>query len=982
MDISFIKRAEASYTTKTTFLLILLFWGLSMSAQNILIEEFTNLSAPEYKQSHQFVDSVSDKMIKKRFLTIKYHTDFPTPDTFNTSVKNAVKIRLAYSENIQEVPTTMVDGKVIPAGPLRRGHTLNLASPYLDSILNNKTEKVFFFGLSLSFSEDFKEITGTSGVGTIYSLIGQTVYMTRALVEEVVDMNKPVGPDSIRQFTNIFRGFISFRDKFTIHQSGSFHSGSRINLPKNIKSLSKLKMIVFLQDINGKVLDCVEVGAPFVDDYRLDVTNNTLKQRHYCENKVVPTLTVKNKCPNVITGLKTNIISNQTIFPKIITDSIFPGQEKTYKFDTLILEEGRHDINVLVEKILDDTLTAKIIKINGPSRYLVSGEHDVPNEGFEDLQPGSTGSFMVRSQNDFTFVKVNASDLGHDKPIGGYGNSDHSLMVDLYDWEYDEDDGHLAYLPDNKNFAFLHYNYFDLRDVKYPTLYFDVATPLGINFKGIEVGASVSPCGNSYTKLVTFSPAQLTIIPEQRNTKYIPKKEDWITKKVSLDAYQNSENLQIRLFTSCPPFKKNANVMYLDNIKIVSDTFVCATGDIVLTSQYDVNNFVRDYKNCNILQGNFCIGRCDDTTKTSSITDLSGLNFIREIQGSLSIKNNAELTYLKGLENIMKVTGSVEISHNNKLKNILAFKPNQPIGKNIIVTHNPVLQEIAFHTSNIEINGDFIVKNNPSLKIFGGFQNLEKVKGDLIFHDMVGNVFSGGVAKIHTVEGNLSVQHNPNITFLSILRLLEHVGGDFIFRNNPKMGGIYINAVKYIGGDLILEDCENDVYFPMPDSLGGSLILRNNKKLTDIMMYDKLDYSYLFSNPKDSFALVLTGNPKLSECTTQLLCELISDTSKPVYIYNNGPKCTSPEDIETGCFPSSNEAVFYRRTFLYPNPVSDKLFISDYPDNDSEIRIMNSLGETVWFTSNNKIKEIDVQSIPSGVYTLFISGNFYRFTKI
>lgn len=965
------------YCSKISFLVVFVIISPWVYAQNILIEEFTNLSTPEYKQTNQFVDSISDKMIKKRFLTIKYHTDFPVPDTFSTPVS-----RLAYIENIPEVPATLVDGKVIPAGPLRRGHTLNLTSPYLDSILNSKTIKVNFFGLELFFSEDYKEITGTSGVSSTFGLIGQTVYMTRALVEEVIDMDHPVGPDSLQHFTNIFRGFITFRTQITIPPNGSHHGGGILKLPQNIKSLSKLKMIVFLEDINGKVIDCTVINAPFVDEYRMDVTNNTKKQSDYCQNKVVPTLTVKNKCPYVITGLKTNILSNQTIIPKIITDSIFPGQEKTYTFDTLILDGGRHYINVVVEKILDDTLTAKIIKTNGPIRYLVSGDHMIPNEGFEDTEPGSTGNFMVRSQNDFTYVKVNATDLGHDKPIGGYGNSDHSLMVDLYDWEYDEDDAGIAYLADNKNFAFLHYNHFDLKDVKYPALYFDVATPLGKNYRGIEVGASVNPCGNGYTKLVTFTPSELTKIPEQRNTKYIPKKEDWITKKVSLDAYENTENLQIRLFTNCPPFKKNANVLYLDNIRVVSDTFVCATGDIVLTSQNEVNNFVRDYKRCNIIQGDFCIGRCDDTTKTSNINDLSGLNFIREIQGSLSIKNNTLLTTLKGLESLMKVSEDVEINNNAKLINILAFKPNQPIGKSIIVSRNPVLEEIAFHSVNKEINGDFIVKNNPSIKIFGGFQNLEKVKGDLIFHDIVGNVFSGGAAKIHTVEGNLSVQHNPNMTFLHILRLLEYVGGDFIFRNNPKMGGIYINAVKFIGGDLILEDCENDVYFPLPDSLGGSLILRNNKKLTDIMMYDKIDYSYLFSNPKDSFALVLTGNPKLSECTTALLCELIRDTSKPVNIYNNGPKCTSPEDIETECFPSSNEAVFYKRTILYPNPVSDKLFISDYPDNVSEIRIINSLGETVWFTSNKKIKEIDVQFIPSGVYTLFISGKFHRFTKI
>ena len=168
----------------------------------------------------------------------------------------------------------------------------------------------------------------------------------------------------------------------------------------------------------------------------------------------------------------------------------------------------------------------------------------------------------------------------------------------------------------------------------------------------------------------------------------------------------------------------------------------------------------------------------------------------------------------------------------------------------------------------------------------------------------------------------------------------------------------------------------------MPDSLGGSLILRNNKKLTDIMMYDKLDQSFLFTNPKSNFALVLTDNPKLSECTTTLLCSLIKDVEKPVFIDKNGPKCTSAEDVKSGCFPSSNPYISQKRITIYPNPVIDKIFISNVSSDQQNIRIINSLGQTVFYENHKKTKEILVQSFPAGVYTLYISGEIIRFTKI
>ncbi len=954
-----------------------------LSSQNILIEEFTNLSAKDYNKSHKYIDSVASKMFYRKYHIIKYHTDFPEIDTFNSPVKAQVINRLSsFNTNVNAVPTTIVDGKHLPTGSRPKGNTLNLKTEFLENIQVVKNIEAGFFGYSLHFSDDFKKITSLCGIKSSNGLVSQTVYMTQVLVEEVVDLSSPVGPDGFQNFTYIFRGFFRYRVGVFLNPTGSYHGSSEITIPKEVIEPSNLRMIAFIEDTDYTVIDCIAVTSGLKKEYKIEVTNNTPKQSNYCGNQILPSIVVKNKCQYGITGFKMDLKIGNLSESKIVYDTISPGESKEYYFNPILLEPGRHYVNTDVDYIIDSPNEADIIKTNDSIRYLVAGKHAIPNEDFENLEPNSIGDFMVRSQNNVTFIKVDGSSLGFDKPIGGYGNSENCLIVDSWDWKYDQEDAGIS-KPDNKNFAFLHYSSFDLSNIKYPALYFDVATSYSNYAFALEIGAYETGCLNGYDKLKTFSSQEISKAPELRTARFIPKNNEWLTKKVSLDDYENLTDVQLRFFVRCPSDRSRGNSIYFDNIRIQSDTNMCFINSTVLRNQMDVHNFVRDMKNCNILKGNLCIGECVGDSNVSNITDLSGLTFIREIQGSLTIKNNKFLSTLVGLEFLKKVDGDFNLTNNPVLKNTTELNSINYIGGSIQVINNQSLERIEFQRYLPELNGNFIIKNNPMVTIIQPMINATEIKGDLILHDITASNVGTNLSSVKTIKGSISFQNNLKLAYTPLINNLQKIGGDLIIAGNPELISILNTQLNKIGGDLVIKDLKKDILLPNLDSLGGSLTLENNDNLSSIAYFDNLNYDYFFSNTNDSFAVVLTNNPSLSNCNSALMCRLIKDNEKPILVYGNANPCSSYEEIIVDCSPSSTSKDLTTCFYIYPNPTSDILFLNKDCLGTYTVRIVNGLGQVVYEGINGQnIREINVESFSNGVYTLIVDDKIIRFTKI
>jgi hypothetical protein len=92
----------------------------------------------------------------------------------------------------------------------------------------------------------------------------------------------------------------------------------------------------------------------------------------------------------------------------------------------------------------------------------------------------------------------------------------------------------------------------------------------------------------------------------------------------------------------------------------------CPTGDVHLSKQNEVDNFVATYPNCTEINGMFEIGTIL-VGDFSDITDLSGLDDIATVNGDLSIWGNEQLTSLAGLEGLQSINGDLNLQGNDLL---------------------------------------------------------------------------------------------------------------------------------------------------------------------------------------------------------------------------------------------------------------------------------------------------------------------------
>src|SRR5690606_10672792 len=93
----------------------------------------------------------------------------------------------------------------------------------------------------------------------------------------------------------------------------------------------------------------------------------------------------------------------------------------------------------------------------------------------------------------------------------------------------------------------------------------------------------------------------------------------------------------------------------------------CPPGNIIFTTQAQVDAFAVDFPNCTEIGGSLDISGSD-------ITDLSPLQNLTQIGGSLTIDHNDQLKSLDGLENIQNVGFHLFIYKNNQLISLDALQ--------------------------------------------------------------------------------------------------------------------------------------------------------------------------------------------------------------------------------------------------------------------------------------------------------------------
>ncbi|HOW26424.1 MAG TPA: T9SS type A sorting domain-containing protein [Bacteroidales bacterium] len=216
-------------------------------------------------------------------------------------------------------------------------------------------------------------------------------------------------------------------------------------------------------------------------------------------------------------------------------------------------------------------------------------------------------------------------------------------------------------------------------------------------------------------------------------------------------------------------------------------------GNYYFLLQTDIDNFQTNFPACNELDGNL-------TITGNSISNLTGLNQVFSIGGSLDIQNCGSLTNLTGLNNLLNVGGNIYLFHNESLISCSGLENLNSIG------------------------GSLRMYENNQLLSLSGLENLDAIGGWL------------GIGTIWNVGDPLLPGGNDLLVNLSPLQSLTYVGaGIDIGQNNSLLSlsgleNIYANTVTdlLIGYNSSLSSCEVQSVCDYLSSPNGTIMIEYN----------------------------------------------------------------------------------------------------------------------------------------------------------
>jgi len=142
----------------------------------------------------------------------------------------------------------------------------------------------------------------------------------------------------------------------------------------------------------------------------------------------------------------------------------------------------------------------------------------------------------------------------------------------------------------------------------------------------------------------------------------------------------------------------------------------CPEGDVIFNSQEEIDNFVAEYPDCSIINGNLEIGT---RFYNYTIENLTGLEKINIVKGNLYIKNNKSLNDLNGLQNIATI-GKVLFIHNTKLISLDGLIGITAIGTNLYITSNDSLQTLNGLQNITNVQEHLTISRNENLVNLNG----------------------------------------------------------------------------------------------------------------------------------------------------------------------------------------------------------------------------------------------------------------------
>lgn len=368
----------------------------------------------------------------------------------------------------------------------------------------------------------------------------------------------------------------------------------------------------------------------------------------------------------------------------------------------------------------------------------------------------------------------------------------------------------------------------------------------------------------------------------------------------------------------------------------------CPTGDVLLTSQAEVDAFAINFPDCTMISfPNALVVSGDD------IVDLSPLSQITTLE-TVTIDTNPQLVSLTGLENLVDFfAGELTISNNPLLVSLSGLGG---FGSTTQIINNDSLLNLEGLNSLLGAD-ELVIEGNDALQNLIG---LDTYSAGFIFtvRNNVNLSSLEGLGNFNSIY-ELSIENNPILTDITALENLGDIGEILEIVNNDNLTSL--NGLQNLS------------------TIGFGFTLSGNEILTDITsLSDVLDPSMFIS---------ITDNPNLSICDIDVVCSFISNLSSPqtVTIQDNASGCDSVAAVEEECLLSVQEELLDNAITIYPNPTIGVLNIEFTSDIQLQrIDVFSVTGKNILTTQN---ASIDFTELAQGMYFARIQTNQGMITK-
>jgi len=398
----------------------------------------------------------------------------------------------------------------------------------------------------------------------------------------------------------------------------------------------------------------------------------------------------------------------------------------------------------------------------------------------------------------------------------------------------------------------------------------------------------------------------------------------------------------------------------------------CTIGNLILTTQAEVNTFVNTYHTCDTLIGNLTI------SGGSNINNIHGLSFIKQISGNLTLSGNTNLINMKGLQGLIKLTGNLTITGHPNLVSLDSLHHLAVVSGTLSIQNNPVLNEINALSSLDTIGGNLNINNNITLYNCSGICNVINndailgtvniinnpnncstteevtiyctppvcpVSGNYILKNQAEvNAFVSSFSICDSLIGNLTIFGGNDILNIDGLNFIKYISGNLTIKNNYKISNMQgFSNLQKVGGFLSVEGnilVNSLAHLDSLTYIGGLLRIQNNNAIPNLNGLQYLDH--IGQN------LIVRNNNVLTNCS--VICTLIENNviNGVIDVASNPSPCSNNNQVNTVCtYGSLLSTVFVNITQDSIAEGSTFTFVvsTDYPPSDTL---------TIHLSSNNQ----------------------------